>query len=348
MHPEAESELDAQAKFADALLRYFRGRLGVDSIGFSVPPTRLTGGYDTTIWAFELGGAPETMWSQPLVARVFHPGQSIRPRHEAAIHSAIAEQGFPCPPPLLIEDADEPLGGPFFIMPRLAGHPLLDSILSPAGLIRVPRLLARTQLALHALDTAKVRDRLAAAGFDQPPGGTAAWLRGARGEIEQGSYAAFEPALRWLEANQPAPSAAVVVCHCDFHPLNLLTERGRVTGVIDWSNILFAEPEVDVAFSRTIMTMGPIDGGRFAPILGRARVALTALYEREYRKDRPLDQSRLRYFEALRCFLAMLNATRAKTKGQPFLDAYAWGRPQQSGLMTAHFQRISGVALPRP
>jgi len=332
----------------EAFLDYLRNQLGTDALGFAVRPTRLTGGYDTTIRAFELGGAREPAWRQPLVARVFKPGERERPRREGAIHSAISEQGFPCPPALLTEESDEPLGGPFIIMPRLPGRPLLDFALSPTGWYRVPRLLARTQLALHALDAERVRERLAEHGFPLSAVGVEAWLSRARSDVQRDGLRQFEPALNWIEANAPEVSSPVV-CHCDFHPLNLLAERWRVTGVIDWPNALFAEPELDVAFSRVIMTMGPIDAGALNSVVSGIRGGLTRLYEREYRKHRPLDTRKLRYYEALRCLFAMLNAARGRERGgQGFVDEYAWGKPRQVALMTGHFRAVTGVELPAP
>lgn len=241
-----------------------------------------------------------------------------------------------------------PLGGPFIIMPRVPGRPLLDFALSPTGWYRVPRLLARTQIALHALDAERVRERLAMEGSHIPAVGAGAWLNWAREDMERGGLLQFEPALNWIESNAPDVSSPVV-CHCDFHPLNLLAEKWQVTGVIDWPNVLFADPEFDVAFSRIIMTMGPIEAGALNGVVSRVRGGLTRLYEREYRKHRPLDEQKLRYYEAFRCFLAMLNAARVRTRGgQEFVDQYAWGGPEQVSLMTAHFRTVSGVELPAP
>lgn len=43
------------------------------------------------------------------------------------------------------------------------------------------------------------------------------------------------------------PAGALVLCHRDFHPGNLLITDDGVTGVIDWGNACSAAPDVDVA-----------------------------------------------------------------------------------------------------
>ncbi len=338
----------SQAAWDEAFIRYLRQRLGTDTLGFATPPTRLMGGFDTTIWAFELGGAPEREWRQPLVARVFRPGQAKRPRFEGVVHSAISAQGFPCPPSMLVEESDRPLGGPFMIMPRARGRPLLDFLPSATGWYRIPRLLAQTQLALHALDTDEILRQLAAGDVPSPPPGAGKWLTAAAVDVERDELRRYEPALRWVEAHLP-PTTTPVVCHGDFHPRNLLAEKWQVTGVIDWGGVLIGDPELDVAFSRIIMTMGPIDGGALGGVLNRARSILVRLYEHEYRKHRPLDQEKLRYYEALRCFLAMVHAASARfAAGTGQAPGYAWANPRQVALMTRHFRAITGVELAAP
>jgi aminoglycoside phosphotransferase (APT) family kinase protein len=92
-----------------------------------------------------------------------------------------------------------------------------------------------------------------------------------------------------------------VICHGDFHPLNLLAEGGRVTALIDWPNVRIAEPEYDVGATLALMGAGPVEVPALVkPIARAARKLLAAGYLSEYRRRRPLDRARLRYYEALR------------------------------------------------
>ncbi|MBA3825674.1 MAG: aminoglycoside phosphotransferase family protein, partial [Ktedonobacterales bacterium] len=43
--------------------------------------------------------------------------------------------------------------------------------------------------------------------------------------------------------------------HCDYHPLNVLTDGNRITGVLDWTNALAGDPRADVARTVTILRL---------------------------------------------------------------------------------------------
>ena len=138
--------------------------------------------------------------------------------------------------------------------------------------------------------------------------------------------------------------------HRDFHPLNVLVANGSVTGVIDWSNARLGEPAADVATARVLLTMGPLP----APALVRRpmeaiRRWLVWRYSRAYRRLHPLSEARIRYYEALRCYAAMLHvaqrrlAVRAGTTLAR--ETYAWSAPAQVAKMTRHFEHVTGVTL---
>src|SRR5687768_7848994 len=103
----------------DRLLDYLRAALGA-GVGFATAPTRLSGGFDTTIVAFSLAGAPPE-WQGGLILRLMsHPSLAWRVRREAATHDALTGAGFAAPRVLCMETDAAPLGQPFLIMQRLA------------------------------------------------------------------------------------------------------------------------------------------------------------------------------------------------------------------------------------
>jgi len=57
--------------------------------------------------------------------------------------------------------------------------------------------------------------------------------------------------LKWCRA-VPAFTGRPVWLHGDLHPLNLLTQRGRLTAVIDWGSMGFGDPAVDLMAGWTI------------------------------------------------------------------------------------------------
>ena len=48
-----------------------------------------------------------------------------------------------------------------------------------------------------------------------------------------------------------------VLCHCDFHPGNVLVAHGEVTGVLDWAGARFAPRAFDVALLRGDLAVTP-------------------------------------------------------------------------------------------
>jgi aminoglycoside phosphotransferase (APT) family kinase protein len=332
--------------FADRLFAYIRQRIGT-SIGYVSLPAPVHGGYDTLIYGFELSGAPNG-WEGPLIARVFRDENGVNgARFEGVAQSVIAAQGFPCPAPVDVQPDTSILGGAFIIMPRLIGKPLLSA--GAATVVRrLPRILAETHARLHALDPEKVRAGFREAGLEEVALRKGLWLPHLKEEVERQSLNAFAPALSWLEENQPK-QVQLAVCHLDFHPLNVLFDGKRVTGVIDWANGSLGDPAADVGASNVIMTMGPLEAGLLQPAVDLARRWLARRYVAAYQEIRPLDPARIRYYEALRCFAAMVHAAARRKPGVgPERGGYAWDQPAQVRMMTGHFRRVSGVPLPGP
>ena len=59
----------------------------------------------------------------------------------------------------------------------------------------------------------------------------------------------------WLIVNRPPEPERLAVCHGDFHPLNILMQDGKITGVLDWSNFLIADPVLDIANTIVLITI---------------------------------------------------------------------------------------------
>lgn len=53
------------------------------------------------------------------------------------------------------------------------------------------------------------------------------------------------------------PADTAVLVHLDYHPLNVMTDRGVVTGVIDWENVGLGDARYDVARSLSILCADP-------------------------------------------------------------------------------------------
>ena len=328
---------------AERLLACLRERLG-GGIDFAAPPAPLSGGFDTTVSAFRLKGAPAD-WSGELVLRVMSFAVSaMRVRREAATHAALVEAGFPAPRVLLTETDGEVLGRPFLIMERVPGETMWSAIVGPNGrlgrLPAMPRQMGEVHARVHGIAGEALL--ASARRFDVDPDlvTLVGEVRRIRTRIEEAGAAGLLPGAAWLEAKMPPPAQPQVLCHGDFHPLNIMVQDERVTGVIDWAQAIAAEPAFDIAASRVL--------GRFANLstspwvrgpLGLARLLLLRRYRLSYCAHRALDERNLPYFEAVRVLSALAFAAERPGPGNP------WGAPHILATLYRHFEQVAGVRV---
>ncbi len=71
--------------------------------------------------------------------------------------------------------------------------------------------------------------------------------------------------MRWLLANERQGPRSPSICHGDFHPLNVLVDKGTVSGVIDWTYTRIADPAYDVGATIALFGQGPIDPSLIRP-----------------------------------------------------------------------------------
>src|SRR5690606_16436175 len=110
------------------------------------------------------------------------------------------------------------------------------------------------------LDPAPVRTALSQAGGADEADGIASVLAELGERAASLSTGGYGEAMAWLRTHRPAPGASVV-CHGDFHPLNLMMARGDVTAVLDWSHALLADPGYDVAYAEQLLRLWPANVG---------------------------------------------------------------------------------------
>ena len=294
-------------ELAPRLLDYLRAAVDRPRLDYAEAPAPVRGGFDTEIFTFSLNGAVPAL-SGPLVLRVLAPYHDPRRAlRERAVQNAVAGMGFPAPRAPLASADPGVLGGAFLVMERRPGRPLLA-----ARRLGIASLLMETHLRLHALDPSPV---LAALERAVPGSAALVSLDGHLGQLAarvDGHLPGLEPALRWLLDHRPDPSGARAICHGDFHPQNLLWHQREISAVLDWPDVLVADPVYDVAATKVILEQAPLGvlplrrPVRWA--VAAARRLLVALYLRGYRRRRPLAERTLAYGEALACMRGLVRA----------------------------------------
>lgn len=340
-----------------ALLAHLREELGEPQLTYAEPPAPILGGNETFIYGLRLTGGPAG-WDRPLILRIYarDPADGEQWRREQLVHNTLADQGYPAP--RVLHGAGDPalVGGPFVLMERAGGRALIPDF-SPAGMIAgipyilrtVTRRLARAQLDLHARDAAPLRRALDAAGLAPPTCTVDEWLSRSATRIDAFGFDTLRPGLDWVRAHRPPSAAEAVVCHNDFHPLNLLADGDRLTAVIDWSKVTVGDREFDVGNTNVILGVvePSVPRALRAPVRALQRV-VQRRYQRAYEAEHPLDHARVRYAEAVRCLDELTGTAKRRVQAATVRFPEPAAGDWNPDRLVAHFARCTGVRLTYP
>jgi aminoglycoside phosphotransferase (APT) family kinase protein len=354
--------LELPAPDPDRLLAALSESTGRRDLAFAELPRRLGRGGEAVVDAFRLAGAPPA-FAGPLVLRrllpLKDPAQVLK---EAAVHDALAGQGFPVPRVLHADAAPDALGAPYLVMEHVPGTMLLREVTRPAelaahptriprlvhqALVHVPRLTGEWQARLHGLDAGPLRRALAEAGFAPEESGFDPLLERLAERIDRHALAGLAAGLDWLRGRRPA-GGPDVICHGDFVFTNLCVEAGRVTGVLDWSNATLAEPAYDVAATLARLKSN-VPG--LPRVLARLVRSVQARLERRYlacyRCARPIDSARIRYYEAYWLLHELVWSGERLRAGALPDDAieHRWLQAETIDRGVADFEALTGVRL---
>jgi hypothetical protein len=103
----------------------------------------------------------------------------------------------------------------------------------------------------------------------------------------------------------------------DYHPLNVMVDGVRVTGVIDWVNTDVGDRHLDAAMTAVILSSSALERPRWMRdnIVGNGlRASFAALYMPLYHAMAPMNFERFRYCQAVAALLrlSMLGMMRAR------------------------------------
>lgn len=294
----------------ERLLAFLRELLG-PQIAYRRAPRALTGGFVTDVYIFELDRAPDD-WPSRLVLRVYPGGTDpIDVLRERCAQDVVSAQGVPAPRVLACEESPRHLDRPFMLMEHLPGRPQLD--IAPVRLVvGSPRLLtlskrhAAAMRMVHGLDARPLLDAFSSVGIDRRASGPDHWLDVAETTIDQWSLDGARKGLEWLRMNRPPDPARLSICHGDFFGANILEERGRVTGILDWNLVTVADAAFDVGGQIAVAEMSPIEGTRAFQLVATAVGQLLAWGLRRAYPETQLNEDALRYYGAMRAFTEMV------------------------------------------
>ncbi|HEX4906345.1 MAG TPA: phosphotransferase [Acidimicrobiales bacterium] len=185
------------------------------------------------------GGVAASTWAirtptRRLVLKRFRPDDDTGPLEWVRLQIAV-DTPVPTPEPIAFDPDGEWFGVQSLVMSHLPGAVVYPPVVEE---------LARTLAALHSTVVPEpVPEEL------RRPGLWTRWEQTA--PVPDGVLDALADLLAIAERQEH------VLCHCDFHPGNVLVENGAVTGVLDWSSARFAPRAFDVALMRCDLAIEP-------------------------------------------------------------------------------------------
>jgi aminoglycoside phosphotransferase (APT) family kinase protein len=196
-------------------------------------------------------------------------------------------------------DPANPVGLPWMVMPRVAGVPLIQVLPKPPwGAPARLRELAALQLALHAIPVDGCPLPMDRPLVDR-------WFDMRREQIEGPADARANALLaRLWDRAGVVRDETPVVCHGDFHPLNVLSHRtgtGWEHVVIDWTDTVVGDRHYDVARTVALFDVASIAARNPAErvALKAAGPWLASTYRRAYETGAPIQPDRFAYWSAL-------------------------------------------------
>jgi len=271
------------------LLNYLKKHYNNPKLEYKNPPTRFGQGITTYTYKLQLENAQPEL-SQPLVLRLFPANFPKLAFKEGTIQNALYEENYPVAKAHIICEDEKWLGGAFIVMDFLEGETMIESLPQE----EVPEKLAETHVNLHTVNPATVIEKLKTSTINRE------WYDGTIFiDADAKKIELLKPALRWMKENEPS-NRRKVLCHGDFHPLNILVKDGEVSGVLDWSTARIGEPERDVASTFCTLTIyGPMvipdyDWG-----------GLVEKHVEAYHRHSVLDVERLNYYKAVNSVAAL-------------------------------------------
>jgi len=325
--PFADVNLD---ELSNNLIVYVRKELNSESVNYLEPLTRLTGGYETLICRFQLSGVEERL-SNPMIIRLFPENKdSDQALKESIVQNAMAELGYPVPAVHATCTDKAVLGSAFIAMDYVEGETLLDSNMSHDHVFGV---LGNLHAEMHQQDPEPIAGKFTEMGWDRKSLTFDSRLEWLRTQVNP-NYPWLKVAVEWLFENRPSDPKVLSVCHCDFHPLNILFKDGKIRAVLDWGGFLIGDPAMDVAYASFL---SDIALQLISPDLDTEKVK--EKYLDAYRKIRPLDETNIAYYSTIKGVQSLLEGVQGHE---------VWGSPNiVKQLLIAIFE-VTGVKIEMP
>jgi aminoglycoside phosphotransferase (APT) family kinase protein len=292
----------------EKLLVYLRNQCENPEINYINPPAQLQGGFETKIYHFQLEGVKGDL-ARPLVLRLYPKrygsGNAV---WESKVQNALKETGYPVAKAHHLCTDLAVLDGAFFIMDYLPGIPMVMISMED-----IPGLLGKIHAELHLLDPVPLVEALHAGGIDTKQ----LYIQHRYNSFlkQAQEYPWLQAIVDWLMDERPPVPEKLAICHGDFHPLNILVNDGKVSGVLDWPGLLIGDPVIDIANTMVLIT---IPFKHVAPSLdldfsGVDFKLVSQRYLKAYEQVNPFPKTHMDYYRVRRCVNALLEGVQGQS-----------------------------------
>ena len=326
---QLEQETD---RLAARFLAFLSEQFDRSEIAYELPLTRLLGGFETSVYQFKLRGAPGEL-DRSLVLRLYPARyRSDQAVWESRVQDVLAGQGHPVARVHLVCTDRSVLGGAFFVMDLLPGA--LLTTMPPESMFQV---LGQTHAALHRSDPEAVLAALAAQGVD-----AGRFMPDDRADALLSEFPWAREGIDWLSEHRPPEPARLAICHGDFHPLNVLVQDDKVTGILDWAEFTIADPAWDIAHTilRITLPYKVFVSGLLGPDFASVDWEQCAkAYLDVYRAHHPAGSTNLRYYLARQSLYSLVEGVRGHV---------VWRHPPIAQELIERFYEITGIRIVIP
>ncbi len=252
---------------SETLERYYRRKLqGKENVGIS-DIADIEGGISNYMYSFRLEYDEGTgRHSENLILRASNKGQ-LRKEFQ------VLQKLYPTciPVPKVYDMGEEIPGFSFIIMEKIEGQTMgkvmlniaiartissnaaesmtdaeIAELFKDAEIAEMLKQLSRILADINTLDWRSI-------GFDflDPPEGEYGYINRRLSRLRE-RYKSLEidclnPILDWLEANK-LPSDHYVLLHNDYHPLNVMVNKGEIAAIVDWEGVSIGDVAHDVCW----------------------------------------------------------------------------------------------------
>ena len=331
--------------------------------------TVLASGWETTVFEFSLRSASKPFAAIPagqsMVLRFYQgPAADAKGAREHTTIARLFAAGYSVPRPYVFEADRSALGAPFLIMQRLAGGTLFALRSFPSAFKTFSMAFfsfVRAQARLHKFDPASpgLRDIPRALGPIAGAGAEAGSplldrvLATIANRIETGPLPGLREALNLVTERaarfRVSPDSLV---HMDYHPLNVMVDGVRVTGVLDWMNADVGDRHLDAAMTAVILSSSAMEKPRWMRdnLVGNGlRASFAALYMPLYHAMAPIEFERFRYCQAVAALLRLSMLGMMRAHGPEVVgfrrEAIHEVTPAVVRLLSRYATRKSGAAV---